>query len=389
MSPLDHPTWGGARPNAGRKPAPKDNDSSYSLSRALLSMLDRGAPTGIEADYHFSEALNRSKLPPNSPLSTPISNLAVLHVPFEGLRRDVSAGNTGASLIGEEKQLVSPLLTWSAAVQAGATVLEGLRENVSLARVSKLPEPVWQPETGFVIETDPEFASVLLGPPRRVCGLVRVSQQLLMSASPGLDQLLIDDLARACSSQFDRIVFYGTGTDNQPLGIANTPLIHRVNVGVTIPGWEDFCEAERLIEEEDVGLNNFAFVTQPDLKAELRRRPQWTDAGRSIWEALPRTVSSKAITGEHDVFFGEFGFLVVGIWGESADVLVNRFTQSRAGQVDISVNLWCNLAIRSPRLFGLMNVEYLHRIARKAEEEKEPAKSESGESPEKGNNKKK
>lgn len=182
-------------------------------------------------------------------------------------------------------------------------MLTGLEENVSLAHVSKLPEPVWSEENaGFAVETDSEFAAVALGSPCRVGGLIKVSKQLLASASPGLDQLLSDDLARACSRQLDRICFYGTGTANMPRGILSTVGIHLINVSTDDPGTEHFLNAERLIENEDCGPNS-AFVTSPDLKADLRRRPLWVGgSGQTLWDYLTNPVASPAITGEH-IFF--------------------------------------------------------------------------------------
>jgi HK97 family phage major capsid protein len=288
-------------------------DKAYSLSRGIISMLERGVPTGAEAEFHFGEALKRQRAAPYSPLSGSMAGgPPALHVPLDlGIERQgVSAGGSGSNLIGETKEIVSPLLTWSAATQAGAVTLTGLRENVSLARVSKLGEPVWSEENGgFLAETDPEFAAVALGPPKRLGGLIKVSKQLLGQAGPGLDQMLADDLARSCSRQLDRIVFYGTGNNNQPLGIRRTPGIHLVPVGDDDPGWDHFCQAEKLIEDEDMGPNS-AFIASPALRAELRRRALWNEgSGQTLWDNLTNPISSKAISGEQ-----EHIFLVISRW---------------------------------------------------------------------------
>jgi hypothetical protein len=372
-------------------------EEPYSLSKAIIETLEKGAPvSGAESEFHYAEARARAKAPPSSPLAG-LANVSPLslHVPLDSFSsRAVSATGSGSNLIGEEKQIVSPLLTWSAATQAGATTLTGLRDNVSLAHVSKLPEPEWSSENGAFIETDPEFAAVPLGPPKRVGALVKVSRLLLASASPGLDQLLSDDLGKACSRQLDRICFYGTGNNNQPRGILSTPGIHLINVSTDDPGWENFCEAERLIENEDTGPNS-AFVTSPDLKAELRRRSLWVGgSGQTLWDSLTNPVSSKGITGDH-IFFGNFPVgLIIGIWGDSADIVVNRFTHTAF--VDIVCNLWCSLAIRAPGLFGVMTLPIARAPAidtapPKAEGPKEepPAESWTGEGKEKGNNRKK
>lgn len=372
-------------------------DKPYSLSRGIISMLDRGAPTGAEADFHFGEALRRSKAAPSSPLAGLMAGgRPALHVPLTCFERALSAGGSGANLIGEEKQIISPLLTWSAGTEAGATMLTGLEANVSLAHVSKLGEPVWSEENaGFEAETDPEFAAVPLGPPKRLSGLIKVSRQLLVQGGSGLDQFLANDLSRACSRQLDRIAFYGTGVGSQPRGIRSTPGIHVINIGTDDPAWEAFCDAEKRIEDEDMGPNS-AFVTSPALKAELRRRPLWVEgSGQTLWDSLTNPISSKAISGEQEhIFFGNFPVgMVIGVWGDSADIVINRFTEAATAFVTIVCFLWCSVAIRSAKLFGVMTLPLapppeVAKAPPKAEApEEEPAKSWT--EPEKGNNKKK
>jgi len=144
---------------------------------------------------------------------------------------------------------------------------------------------------------------------------------------------------------------------------------------------------------------NSAFIASPALRAELRRRALWNEgSGQTLWDNLTNPISSKAISGEQEhIFFGNFPVgMVIGIWGEAADIVVNRFTSAHAGLTEIVVFLWCSLAIRTPRLFGVMTLP-IRRGARQAEPapqkaegppEEEP-RSWTGEEKEKPNNKRK
>ena len=206
-----------------------------SIAEAIRDMLECGAPRNEEiAEYHFAEARAREATPAlNFLAGAKRVGGQVLHVPLGGFgRRDVGVGSSGgASLVGQRLERVSDLLSWSACVQAGAMVLEGLREDVALARTSRLPAAQWVPEIGFAPSVDPDFSLVALGPPRRVSGAIIVSKQLLMQAGPGLDRYLSDDLSRACSSQLDRICLYGPmGLADAPVGILGTPGTHRVPI---------------------------------------------------------------------------------------------------------------------------------------------------------------
>jgi hypothetical protein len=130
----------------------------YSLSRAIADVLNRGVPTGVEAEYHFEEMRQREKMPALNFLAGAKGRGQVLHVPLGMLRRDVGVGESGgASLVGQRLERVSDLLSWSSCVAAGAQLLTGLRENVGLARTSKLVEPEWIVEIGFSPVIDPEI----------------------------------------------------------------------------------------------------------------------------------------------------------------------------------------------------------------------------------------
>ena len=82
--------------------------------------------------------------------------------------------------IGLETFGVSNLLTWSACLRAGATVLSGLSRNANLWSIGTLPVPQWLPEIGMVTPSDPIFSGYPVSP-KRVTGMLVVSQQLLKS----------------------------------------------------------------------------------------------------------------------------------------------------------------------------------------------------------------
>lgn len=123
-----------------------------------------------------------------------------IHVPL-WLGRDVTAtpfgprpwvtapSSGGGNLVESFVERTTDLLSWSSCVAAGAAMLTGLTGNYSLVRTSRSPEPTWVAETGFSPSTDPEFSTVALANPRRLAGMTTVSRQLLLTASPGLDQI--------------------------------------------------------------------------------------------------------------------------------------------------------------------------------------------------------
>jgi hypothetical protein len=329
----------------------------YSLSKALRDVVLSGGPKGFEAECHFEELRQRENVPELRALSyVPSRGGNTLHLPLNALTRDVSVGGIsgGASLVGEELPIASPLLSFSACIEAGATVLENLRSNVALATVTKLPEVQWVAETGGFTPTpasDPLFGQVPLTP-HRVVGQIIASRQLLVSAARGLDRLLLADLSRACSSQLDYMCLYGTGLNNQPQGIVATPSAHRLPIDWTNPDYVDFLEPERLVEIENYGIGNFAFIMSPDSKAILRGLSKWRAAAGgndSIYEAITNPISSNVVDDDR-IFFGQFSAMTIGIW--AVDLVQNPYSRAMTGSVELLVNMFCSVAIRNGRCFG-------------------------------------
>jgi HK97 family phage major capsid protein len=95
-----------------------------------------------------------------------------------------------------------------------------------LGMVSSSPAPSWVPETGPIGDTDPSFAGVTIEP-KRISGKVIVSSMLL-SMRPDAEALITADLGRSLSSQLDKAIYFGTGTNDLPLGIAAHPKTHKI-----------------------------------------------------------------------------------------------------------------------------------------------------------------
>ena len=320
------------------------SDKPFSISRGIASLLNRGMPAGAEAEFHFATMREREKDPSLAGLALGARPGRSLHIPLSGLR-EVTVGGTVGATVGRRLERVVDLLEWSACVRAGANILTGLSANVGLARTTRLPQPEWIPEIGFAPSTDPLLGQVGLGPPWRVSGMINVTRQLLVSASPGLDQYLITGLARACSNQLDRAALYGVAA-NGPAGIAGTGGIHRTVIDWTDPHFVDFLEWERLVEIEDVGIANFAYLMHPNSKKILREEDRWGggQADRNIWESITGPMSSMVVN-DHKVFFGEFSQMTIGIWGDAADIIIDNFSGAQRATVAITASLFCNVAI--------------------------------------------
>ncbi len=327
--------------------------SGNSITEAVVDVLEHGLPMNQEMrEMHF-ESLR--KLESNSARSSfAIRGGKNLCLPLSAFRRDLAVTNPpgqGPEWVGSEALAgASDLLSWSACVQLGAVVLTGLGQRAQIPLVTKLPEPEWIPEIGIVVPASGDLGTnqiVLV--PKRLSAEVIVSNQLLVQTSADFDKILIADLSRALSSVLDQTALYGDGVD-KPLGIANTPGTLRLPYAAADPFWEYLVSAEVGIAGANVSMESFGNIMSPAIAGKCRITPV-TVGGDLISEMITNPVTSTQVTDDR-LFFGSFGLMVIGLFGDSVDLILNPYTRAGSGQTQIVANMFADVGLRLPAAFG-------------------------------------
>ena len=83
-----------------------------------------------------------------------------------------------------------------------------------------------------------------------------------MVKSPGLEEVVRDDLARQLGSLIDQIALLGRGPAyNEPTGIAATDGVDQIAFTWRSPAYADFVHAERLCAEVNVSTDYYSVIT--------------------------------------------------------------------------------------------------------------------------------
>ena len=268
--------------------------SEFSFIRALRSAIKTG--TLVDDDLILSNEIERRVQSTESLRFLRGSGLPAgarsffCPINFAG-RRAISAGSGGAGIVDKNYLQFSDLLSYSTAIQQGAQTMTNAVGTAYLGMVSSLPAPSWLPETGPVGDTDPSFAGVVIEP-KRVSGKV-ICSSMLLSMSPDAEALITADLGRSLSSQLDRAIYYGTGANDQPLGIAAHPNTHKIAYDPA--WWQQLTELESLCCLADVSENFFGYVTSPVVRRELKRTVCGSGSTELIWPQLIWPLSSNVI----------------------------------------------------------------------------------------------
>ena len=224
-----------------------------------------------------------------------------------GVAPDVSGGfMAGESLFPQIMEL---------AVGASIFGKTGIRlvlmpsETLLIARQVSRPSAGWVAENNTIpLATDPTFDAIRLRS-KKLAIRYAISRELAEDASNAAE-IIQQGLSLAMAEELDRVLAYGSGTGEEPLGVFNTPGIETDATAEALD-YETFLDAIAAIEDNHGAAATL--VMPPSMKnwlAKLRDGNQVFLAAPADYTALKRFVSSRLSTGQ--ALLGDFGKIVLG-----------------------------------------------------------------------------
>jgi len=125
--------------------------------------------------------------------------------------------------------VIDRLRARSVCFQAGAITVPMTSQTLKIARIAQDMSVSWRPEAGVINDSDATFDAVQFIA-KSLAGIVKVSRELLEDAS-NLDQIITDVFAKAIALEVDRVCLLGTGSNDQPTGIATTSGVGSISMG--------------------------------------------------------------------------------------------------------------------------------------------------------------
>lgn len=224
------------------------------------------------------------------------------------------------------------------AMRAGAMTVPLTSDRNHIAKVATDPVPAWRAENAVVNESDPTFSRVEFVP-KSLAVLVKVSRELLED-SLNIEQELPRIMAAAMARELDRVVFLGTGTNDEPSGLDTISGVLESPHDAALASYSPLVTARRLL----MGQNNelvSAYVMHPDTEATLGdltdstgqplNYPTILDRPRPL-QMLTTTqlpVNLGTGTNETTIYAGDFSKLMIGLRsGIRVEVLKERYASN-------------------------------------------------------------
>lgn len=336
----------------------------YSLVRAIWASVQndwRGAELEREASVAVARQLRRE---PQG-----------FFVPADWAQRDLVVGTNTAGGHTVQTELLAQsfitLLRNSMMVRAaGATILSDLTGNIAIPRQTGGATAYWVAENGAPTESQQAFDQVPMSP-KTVGAFSDLSRRLLMQSSLDVEAFVRGDLATVLALAIDLASMHGSGSSNQPLGIAGTSGIGSVAGGTNglAPAWSHLVSLETEVAIDNADINRLAYVTNAKVRGKLKQVEKATNTGLFLWADgaqpingypayISNQVSSTLTKGTSSgvcsaIFFGNWADLIIGLWG-GLDILVDPYTGSTAGTVRVVALQDVDIAVRHPESFAAM-----------------------------------
>lgn len=276
-----------------------------------------------------------------------------------GAANTPAGATTGSNLVATDFMASSfiDLLRPRTTIMRLARTMGGLVGNVDIPKQTGGATAYWIGEGEDAPETTPTIGQLGLSP-KTVAAYTDITRRLLMQSTPDAEAIVRGDLVAAIAQAIDYAGYYGSGTDNQPRGLANYTGINAVAFADTNPTYAELVQMETEIAADNADVNSMAYVLNARGRGAAKTTPKFasgTDAG-VIWEpgntlnGYRAEVTNQLQNG--DVFFGNFADLVVGMWG-GLDMTVDPYSLSKSGGLRIVVFQDVDFAVRRVESFVL------------------------------------
>lgn len=310
--------------------------NQFSLMRAIRALLPNATQADKEAaafEFECSRAAEQSYG----------RTAQGILVPSDVLNRAFEKGGTttsGAAIVAEDHRadMFIDMLRNRTTIMGLGYVMGGLVGDVDIPKQTAGSTAYWLGEDEEATGSNPS-TSQLKASPKTVGGRVEITRKLLQQSSPSAEQLVWDDLNRSIALKIDHAAYYGTGGDNQPLGLKNISGVNAVSFAADNPTFAEFVEMESEISSDNADTNNMAYVFNALMRGHAKTTARFGSGTEStIWEpgntvnGYRTEVTNQIANG--DVFFGNFADLIIALWG-GLDITIDPYSLSSKGGLRI------------------------------------------------------
>lgn len=346
---------------------PERDRRRYSYQRAVRILLKEENFDGLERELHdeLSKHGNGAK---NGGVCVPW-RIRRPEDPVEFAIRTLGTGEAtgGATLVDTTKgDLIDLLRSKTRVLEFGARFYPGLQGVVEFPKKTGAPTVYWMGENpaASVTQSEPTYKYVTMSP-KTLIGQIQYPRQLMVQSSIDVEADLTNELGLGHAKAFDLAALFGLGSAKQPVGIWYAADVQAHPVG-GVPDIADTGTMTGLVADADADYGALRWMTTPLMASLLRRTPVVSGYPKFLWEgpikdgevdgygAGATTQVSKTLgagSDEHGLIFGNWNELMLGVWGNDLELIVDEKSRAGYGQILITSFSMADVGLRHPEAF--------------------------------------
>lgn len=257
-------------------------------------------------------------------------------------------GEGGAPLIGTETQPLVAALEKVIGVK-GYRTISGLTSNISIP-VQSTRNVAYQTThlRDAATTSNPAFTNVMLTPVK-ISGNTRIGKELIAQVNDDVEAFLIDSLTKEI----------GYKVEDYMLGKVATGASGSVTYSaLTAINWDDILAFEASIG--GYALEEPAYVMSPAARAALKGIAKAGTFPVFLCEdnmVNGYKVNVSGCVGNNNIYFGDWSKLLLGIWGQGLEIMVNPYTYAKEGDVEIVASICIDAAVTQGDAFVVGSVQ--------------------------------
>lgn len=185
------------------------------------------------------------------------------------------------------RQLIELLMARAVLRQAGAIVVPMASDILQIPSQAGGATAYWVAENAQITASDQAFGQVQLNA-KKLAALTKLSSELFEDSDPGVEALVMADLARALALEEDKKYLTGDATNNTPRGLEN---ISGVNVDTATlgangdaPDFDDLADMVYRLDADNVPTEGRAWLAHPRTVNTLRKiKDPGSGSDRYLW----------------------------------------------------------------------------------------------------------
>lgn len=255
---------------------------------------------------------------------------------------------------------------------AGAKVITGLVGDLAFPKQTAAATAYWVAEGNAPTESQQTIGQVAMAP-KTVAAWTDYTRKLINQSSVDIENFVRSDLTAILARAVDVAGLHGTGSNNQPTGVAATSGIGSVVGGTNgaAPTNVHITQLEREVAIDNADDGALQYITNTKVRYKLKNtyfnatygdRPVWGESREQPLNGYParvtNQVSSTLTKGSSSsvcsaIFFGNWAELLLGFWS-GIDILVDPYSLSTTGSHRVVAFQDVDVAVRHAESFAAM-----------------------------------